>query len=211
MIRNTVMIVAGLLILFGSFSKSWWTAEVGGQSMSMGLTSLEVCAEGMCQSADISGMLRQFGGSVGIWSVFTQLSKWGGIALGLFLFVCAGLRFTQNESPVDYLPKAAGALLVCGLAVLFMKPAGLGTGMFSTGIALYAFFVGTLAAIGSVFVPDEETSWKGTSGTTTAVRETAGVAVPLGAERSCPSCGQAARYIESQKEYFCDPCTIFLD
>jgi hypothetical protein len=145
-----VAALAAVLIIVGTISPSWWTAEKGVVEERIGLRAIELCAGDECQARSLEGL----GGGSEAWPALGQLATLIGSLAGLLLAVAAtcALIYRGRGWPARLGRVAATVSLVAlvvGAAFAWTYP---GFGGLGAGPALIAYLGGAALGVGSAGV-----------------------------------------------------------
>ena len=92
-----VMIVLGVLVAAGAFTKSWMSASERGASIGFGLTGAEACGRGQCMSISYGDMGSKVPADV---KIFGWLGFLGGLAAAAGAVALGVFALTNKPNPI---------------------------------------------------------------------------------------------------------------
>lgn len=191
-----IMIVCGLLILGGTFTKKWFGESRGGFSFGIGLTGIEMCMEGKCESKSWTDkeLKNDVKKDIIAWGYGGTL---GGLASGVICFVAGGMALARKRLPN-----------IVGIIVFSI-----------TGLFWMLFFVRILTE-GKGPKPDPSYSgflaWAGLIGgfvimlTMLGPKKAAQPMMMMQPPSMCPRCQGPVTFVAQYGRYFCQRCQQYV-
>jgi hypothetical protein len=200
MAGGIILLVAGVLILAGTVTKKWFGESNGDFSYGMGLTGIEMCGGGHCESKSWTDKEMKD-------SVKKDIIAWGyggflgGLASGIVCFVAGGMALARKK-----FPKVIGIILFSGTALMWLLFVGrvLSEGRgpkpdpsYSGGLAFVGLilgFVAMLAMLGEkkAMVPMQPMPMQG------------------GQPGPCPRCNSPVTFVAQYGRWFCQRCQQYV-
>ena len=149
MIFVSVLGVATLLLLFCTFTRSWYSQKLMGVDLKAGMWSLEMCQDDRCETMSLSKIADMSRGREkgkhGAFNIFGKITFFASLAT---ILVLAGLAFLAIKKHDQAVKVAKIGLLVttanvlAGLVFVINKPT-----ILNASAGVWAFMIASLAAI----------------------------------------------------------------
>jgi hypothetical protein len=147
---------AGAALMMGAMlTKAWWVADHGDESMRVGLSTVEACYGGQCDSARLRDEL---GPGHGTFFLFIALTRFGAYTAGVIIAVAAGLALRRRELDWPIQPTSIGIVgslftLASACVLMVLKPDELSGEGVNPGYSFLMCGVGaTCGMLGSIWL-----------------------------------------------------------
>jgi hypothetical protein len=207
--------VIAVVILIGTFTKSWFTESRGGGEMGIGLLGAEGCFRGMCQSVSWSDMGSKVPGDVQIWGYLGVL---GGLGSAAACGYAAYLLFTRNTHKLPamkmlQIPFGVAAVGMLAFFVRLLTEEGSPGPSFSGFLAIGGVIGGFVVMKKMVEPLMNRAALPPGASPGAFGAPPAGApmgASPVAAPSACPRCNGAIEYVAQYQRYFCRSCNQYV-
>lgn len=207
-----IMLVCALLIAIGTFTKSWFSEDLGRGSAGIGLLGAKMCRGDECRSFSWDDM----GGNVdGDIKAFGYIGFLGGLAALGVCAVAGGLALTRNAHKIKVKPLMIPLSVASGAMAYFLVRILLeddSPGLSYSGFLALGGIIAAGAVLKQMLGPIAERARSGLpagAGMPGALPAGAppmaapGAPSPMAAPSTCPRCGQPLEYVAQYQRYFC--------
>ncbi len=147
--------VGSLLLLVGLLTNAWFAKSVTvgehTESLSIGLTTMEMCQRGQCVEGVIGADDFKVPDKDKAWMYFGKFTKYAGFLALLFAVVAAGLTLVGNRKAIPAQVEKSGrgfvsSVLLTGIIFIVLKPELLEQLKVGVGYSAILFMIGAVVA-----------------------------------------------------------------